>query len=180
MAKVKASDVVTVRKLLLDRGAEVEAQARAVLSPDALAVFARVHPTDWITLGQEAEILGAAAPLLYPGDGAPLPRLGQEVARIQFSGIYKIFLLIPTLEFIVKQVSKAWKTLYDQGEVRVEDLTPHGGSLVALGLPDLTRVQRDYIGGYLSGVLSLTGAKHIRVSCRDADPRAWKWTLEWE
>lgn len=180
MAKVKASDVVIVRKLLVGRGAELEAQVRARLSPAAFSVYQKALTTEWIELGHEAEIFSVAAQLLFFGERSPLQRLGEEVARIQFSGIYRIFLLVPTLEYVVKQVSKAWKTLYDQGDVRVEGLSGKRGTLVAQGLPELSRIQREYIGGYLSGVLSLTGAKNVRVTRQENDPQAWKWTLEWD
>jgi uncharacterized protein (TIGR02265 family) len=179
MAKVKASDVAIVKKLVRTQGGDLEARVRARLSPDALSVYSSSLSTEWIELGRESEVLSIAAPLLFPDERKPLHRLGHEVARIQYSGIYKVFLLIPTVGFIVKQVSKAWRTLYDQGDVRVEALTEHSGTLVALGLPDLTAAQREYIGGYLSGILGLTGAKNIQVTRRDSDPKAWRWTLTW-
>jgi len=59
-------------------------------------------------------------------------------------------------------------------------MTPKSGDLVALGLPDLTPVQRQYINGYFVGVLELTGAKQIKVTRHDADPQAWRWSLSWE
>lgn len=178
MAKVKASDMLIVKKLLQE--ARVEPKLLAACPADVLRTYQTAGATSWIELAHEAHCLEIAARVLYGGDPEGLRRLGREVARHQFRGIYKVFLAIPSVEFIVKRVSSVWRTQYDEGEARVEDLSHRSAVLVAAGLPDMTPVQREYVCGYLQGILELTGAQQVRVSKQELDPQAWRWSLSWE
>lgn len=178
MAKVKASDLLIVKKLVQEAG--VEAKLLAAVPPDVLRTYQTSGATSWIEVAHEAKCLETAAEALYAGDPLGLRRLGREVARHQFRGIYKVFLAIPSVDFIVKRVSNVWRTQYDQGDARVENLGPKSGELVAFGLPDMTLVQREYVCGYLQGILELTGAKNIRVSKQDSVPQAWRWLMTWD
>ena len=67
----------------------------------------------------------------------------------QFTGIYKFFLRIPSVGFIIKNATATWNTMNDKGTVRVESITSNGGLLVLSDLPELSAVQREYICGVL-------------------------------
>jgi hypothetical protein len=47
------------------------------------------------------------------------------------------------------------------------------------GFPELVKTQREYVAGYLIGLLGLTGAKSVQVTCLENDPQAWRWVLSW-
>ncbi len=180
MARVKASGIMTVRQLLAQRGAELLRAFTARLSPETLKAFQTAVATSWISFPAEAEIFDAAAALLFPGDGQGLRKLGAAVAQIQFTGVYKAFLMVASVSFIVKRVATIWNTIYDSGQARVENLTNRGGVLVATGLPDQLPTQREYICGFLTRLLEFAGAKNIRVTKLENDPQAWKWLFAWE
>ncbi len=141
--------------------------------------FPSLTAGEMLPLEQEAEILQAAAEALYPGDPQGLQKLGEEVAKINFSGIYKPFLMIASPEFIAKRIAGIWKTFYDQGGAHVENFHGKSGTVVATGLPELTSVQRRYICGYMAGVLHLTAVKNIQVVVQEQDPQAWRWLISW-
>lgn len=179
MANVKASDVVTVRGMAVEKGAETVQRITAALEPEVARLFQQTSATVWIPFAAEGAILQAAAGVFYPQDPRQLETLGREVARRDFTGIYKVFLSMATVAFIVKRAGLIFRTFYDGGDIRIENLASGRGSFVIVDLPDLTAVQRRYIGGFLTGLLELTQAKDVRVTRDEQDPRAWRWHLTW-
>jgi len=113
MAKVKASDIIMVKKMLQDAG--LDQQVLPTLSAETFKALQAAGATSWVEMSQEAEVLQAAAAALYAQDPRALERLGREVAKQQFTGIYKVFLMIPSVDFIVKRISTMWKTIYTAG-----------------------------------------------------------------
>jgi hypothetical protein len=180
MSRVKASGSMTIHKMVQKKGAEAAQRFLARLAPGTRETLLHELATSWIPIEQEEEIFRIAADCLYPGDPEALRRLGQSVAEDNFNGIYKIFLRIPTPEFIIRRIPQTWSTLHDEGQACVEDYHDNCGTLVARSIPDLPAVQREYICGYIVGILSLTSAKRISVSKIETDPQAWKWRIAFE
>lgn len=180
MPNVKASDVVIILKMLADRAPDSDPALAAGLDPEVYRQVKTAASTSWIPVETEARFLEQAVKILYPNDPRGLIRLGGDVSKVQFTGIYKVFLMIPSVSFIVKRISLAYKSLIDTGTARVENLTANSGTLVTSGLPQLSAVQRQYIGGVLAGVVELTGAKDVQIRLDEADPQNWKWTLTWK
>jgi hypothetical protein len=96
------------------------------------------------------------------------------------SGMYKMFLRVATVEALVTRMGRVWGTFFEGGTPAVEDLSRTSGVFVVQGYPKLVKTQRDYIAGYLVGLLELTGATKIQVICRDDTPQAWRWKLFWK
>jgi hypothetical protein len=180
MAKVKASGVMTIKQLLSARGPETEQRFWSRLTRDTLGALQNAGAMSWIPFPVEAEVFEVASDLLFPGDLQRLRKLGHAVAKVQFQGIYRIFLVVATVQYLVKRMSQMWDTIYDQGTARIEDFTPHGGVLVASGLPEQLPVQREYICGFLTALIEFTPARNVRVTKDERDPQAWKWVLRWD
>lgn len=180
MPHAKASDVLVVKKLVSTLGPDAEAGMLSSLSPGAARIYHSVLATSWMPLQEAFEIYAAAAGVLYPDDPCRMRRLGYEVNEIQLAGMYKIFLKVASVEFVVKRVSKIWRTYYDTGEAAVENFTPRSGVLVVRDLPELAESQREYICGFMTSILEYTGAKNISIRRQDDDPRAWRWLINWE
>ncbi len=180
MANVKASDALIIKQMLTERGADLLPACLNRLSLETQKMFLTSVATSWMPVTAEAEILQAAAEVLFPGDTHPLRRLGIEVGKIQFTGVYRVFLAITSVSFIVKRVPLIWRTMYDQGEARVENMTAKSGTFVATGLPEQQPAQREYICGVFAAVMELTGARNIQVLKEENDPQAWKWHLTWQ
>lgn len=179
MAKVKASGVMTIKKFLAARGADLEQRFQARLSPETRTLLQNSGAMSWIPFPAEAEVFEVASDLIFPDDPLRLRKLGREVSRDQFQGIYRIFMLVATVQYLVKRVSQLWDTIYNEGAARVENFTGHSGVLVVTGLPDQLPVQREYICGFLAGLIELTQAKSVRVTKDERDPQAWKWLMQW-
>ncbi len=102
------------------------------------------------------------------------------MAGKQFTGIYKFFLRIPSIGFIIKNASATFNTLMDKGTVRVDIITSNSRMLVISDLPELTAVQREYICGVISCLLELAGAKTVKMDKVESTPNEWKWKISWD
>lgn len=179
MANVKATDIVIIREMLKEKGAENINALAPALRPEIFQIFKSTLSVNWVPLEMEAEILQGASKLFFPNDPRPLFKLGYKVAGKQFTGIYKIFLRIPSVSFVIKNVSATWNTMNDKGSVRVDGLTSNGGMFVISDLPELSAVQREYICGVISCILELTGVKNVKVDKLENNPSEWKWKISW-
>jgi len=81
--------------------------------------------------------------LFFPNDQRSLFKLGYKVAGKQFTGVYKFFLRIPSVSFIIKNVSSTFNTMNDKGSARVDKLSSNGATFVISDLPELKPVQRE-------------------------------------
>ncbi|MGD0278436.1 MAG: DUF2378 family protein [Smithella sp.] len=180
MANVKATDIVIIREMLKKKGDECINAMASALQPETFKVLKTVLSINWVPLEVEAEILQAASKLFFPDDPRPLFRLGHKVSGKQFTGIYKFFLRIPSVSFVIKNISSTWNTMNDTGAVRVDGLTSNSGMFVVSGLPELTPVQREYICGVISCILELTGVRNVNVEKVEDDRYEWKWKISWE
>ena len=180
MAEVKASGVQTVKKLIAAAPGGSAERFRASLRPETARILEASGATTWIPFDVELEVFERAADVLFPGDPQGLRRLGYTVGRKQFQGLYRIFLTVATVEFVIKRSTQIWNTIYNAGSARVTDVSAHGGTFIAEGLPDQLPGQREYICGYLQAVLEMTDVGNVRVRREDSDPQAWKWIFTWK
>jgi hypothetical protein len=180
MANVKATDIVIIREMLKEKGDNAIDALASVLKPDTFKTLKTALSINWVPLEIEAEILQEVSRLFFPNDPRPLFKLGYTVAGKQFTGVYKFFLRIPSVGFIIKNISATFKTMNDKGAARVDGLTSNGGTFVISDLPEQTAVQREYICGVISCVLELTGVKNVKVDKEENNPNEWKWKISWQ
>ncbi len=208
MLQVKTAAIVTIRKLLKERGAKAERRVCERLAPETREIFERIHTVAWITNEQDAEILTAAAQVLFPDQPGAIQELGRAVVKIQFTGPFKSTLVVPTMTyvfrrlfqemrakqeesqdrlqgfspitFILERVPNLWRLFYDEGMAKVQDISPNHATLVVEDLSGMHPISRDYATGFIIGLLELAGAKNPRVEHRDQNPRAWRWEMHWE
>ena len=180
MSNVKASDIVIIRDMLKEAGENQMNALAADLRPEVFQTFKSALSVNWVPIEVEADIIQAAAKLLFPNDQRPVFKLGHAVSGKQFTGLYRFFLRIPSVSFIVKNISATFNTMNDKGSCRVDGLTSKGGTFVIADLPEMSPVQREYICGVITCVLELTGVKNIKVDKIDSTPNEWKWKISWE
>jgi hypothetical protein len=102
------------------------------------------------------------------------------MAELSYSGIYKIFLRIPTIEFIFKRAARIWKTYFEKGDASIETVSAKCVDLVVANFPELPKPMRELANGHYLVLLQATGAKHIRIEMLDQDPNAWRWRVSWD
>lgn len=102
------------------------------------------------------------------------------MAGKQFTGVYKFFLRIPSVSFIIKNVSSTFNTMNNKGSARVDELSSNGATFVISDLPELKPVQREYICGVISCILELTEVKNVKAIKLENNSQDWKWKINWE
>jgi len=180
MANCKGTDIVALRKLLTERGGEAEQAFVSQLDPELVKVFRTIVSTSWAPVEQHARIYQAAAKVLYPGEREPVVRVGEALARKSYSGVYKIFLRIPTVKFVMSRAASIWSAYYDAGRASISSSAPRKIVLLVEDFPDLPQPLRETAQGHMRVLMEMTGCRNPQVRCDTADPRAWKWVLTWD
>lgn len=179
MANTKGTDVVGLRKIISEAGAEAEQKLLKTLTPDQRHLYENAVSTTLSPVGLQTALYERAAEVLFPNDSNRMFRLGKMMANRSFSTVYKLFFRIPTVEFLVGRVATMWRSYYDAGEAEIVNFMGKSGSLVVRHFPSLPRKLREVVAGHLTVVLELTGAKNARVEVCDGDPDAWEWKMSW-
>ena len=180
MANAKATDIVGLRKVFAEREAGTEEAFTDLLDPELLRLYRTVVSTSWVPVQQHAKIYRAAARVLVPGEREPLVRIGEILARKSYTGVYKIFLRIPTVKFVMGRAAGIWTTYYDTGRASISSPAAKRIVFVVEDFPDLPPELRDTASGHMHVLLEMTGCKNAQVRCDASDPRALKWTLIWD
>lgn len=179
-ANVKGTSVVTIRKIFEAGDPEVQRKFMASLTPDLLDLYQQCLNSTWSPVEKQARFFQAAAQALFPGQGDSLHRLGRALADKNYSGIYRIFLRIPTVAYVIGKNAQIWSTYYDQGSARAEVIGPKHAQFAVAEFPELLRPLREVIGGHISLLLERTGAKRVTVKLLEDNPRLWRWDIVWE
>lgn len=177
---VKGTDLVAIRGMLIRSGEHTYAACLEALDAETAGVLRRVMPVQWVPSDTAAEIMECAAELLFPERRDNLEHLGRACADEAFSGIYKAFLRVASIVFLLKRVPRLWSMYHNQGEARLEDVDPRrGGRLVVAGAPAINPSNLRLITGFGVRALELAGAG--RPACRLSleNPQRWVWTFTW-
>ncbi len=179
MPKVKGTDVVTLREELRKRGPTVETPFLQRLSEADRQAYLTMMPVSWTSLDGITRIHETAARQLFPGEADPMRRLGQLIARRVYSGVYSVFLRIPSIPLVLSRTASIWHTYFDAGTAGIEKVGSHAVNLVVRDFPTLTPGLRSFICGHVSAILELAGAKEVNVVLDETDPQAWRWRVTW-
>jgi hypothetical protein len=178
--KVKGASIVMIRKVVQDRGFSFEKDYLPRLTPQCRDDFKRLA-VSWLDLPmvKEGSHLFEAAQLLFKGNEAQnLFDLGLATAK-ETPMFYKIFLSIPTKEFVLKKFDKMWKAYYDTGTMKSENMNSNSATIVLYDYPDYPVYLRLFDKGWLTGFFSLIKLKVTKVDLDDKDPQAIKWHVTW-
>jgi hypothetical protein len=180
MARIKGTDLVSLKKLLKTKVKAVEEKFLGSLSENDLQTFKTVIATSWTPVEVQARIYLAAAHALYPRQINAVEQLHHELAHQTYSGIYSIFLKIPSLKFIISRVAALWTTYYDKGTAEVENLTRTSLDFIVRDFPDLPKELRDATTGHIGYLLKKIGNRNVRVKHIDTLPHMWQWHVTWD
>lgn len=181
MIRTKGTDLKALRKLVGSRGREFENALVKKLADEEKNLYLNSLPVFWNPIELQTRVYEAAADLLYPDSSQPMRKLGFEMASETFSGVYKIFLSIPTLSFIIEQSAHIWRQYYEKGAARAESVKD-GNKIQTVvfkvaDFPELPKGLREVICGYLEMLAQATGTKICGVELDEADPNSWKWRI---
>jgi len=180
MAEIKGTDIVMLRTIVREKGKKIEEELLAKLSPKAKDAYLRSMTISWLPVDIHSDIYQTAAHVLYPNKGNSAFELGLEIARQTYTGLYKIFLSIPSLQFIIKRAASLWKTYYNVGKASVENITSSALDFVVTEFPNWPLVMRDATNAHIAYLAQTAGKKGVHISRDDSNHDKWVWHISWQ
>lgn len=164
--RAKGVNFRTFIKVLRKLRGERVAEAALDLAPDELARSFRaglVFSGNWYPLAWYAELHRAAQ--RASGAGPELARtIGLEATRDDLSGIYRIFLLVVSPEFVLNKAPLLFNTYYDTGTMTVSESSRGWARARWSGCTGFDRnVWQDVVGSCQAG-LEAAGAKDVTMT----------------
>jgi uncharacterized protein (TIGR02265 family) len=108
-------------------------------------------------------------------------RAGREGASDAVKGIYRFFALVMTPPAILSKASQMWSSLYNRGELRVDEQTENSARIRLMNFPsEVAGCAR--LSGWIERMAALTGVKEIQVAqtqCAAKGGTCCEWKLHW-
>lgn len=108
-------------------------------------------------------------------------RAGRQAAGDAVKGIYRFFALVLTPTAILSKASSMWKSLYNRGEMRIDEQTENSARVRVLDFPfEAAGCAR--FTGWIEGMAAITGVKHLHIEHTDCYARGGKcceWRVKW-
>lgn len=108
-------------------------------------------------------------------------RAGREAASDAVKGIYRFFALVMTPPALLSKASQMWSSLYNRGELRVDEQTEHSARIRLLNFPSETAGCARLMG-WIERMAALTGVKNITIEqaqCAAKGDSCCEWKLRW-
>jgi hypothetical protein len=179
MSRIKGTDVASLRTLIREKGPETEQRLLAPLTPALRQLYLETTPVTWNPVEAQAELYERAAEVLFPGQPAAIMEMHRVLSRMSYSGIYKVFVRIPTVEFIAQRAASVWGKYYDAGEAKIENATKASLDFVVRRFPQLPHALREATTGHLLTMLEMTRVRDPKVTSPAHTPEAWVWHVTW-
>jgi hypothetical protein len=178
MLKTKGTDIVIIRKVLkTEKKADLFIRK---LSPELREVYNRIITSTWYSVEHATKLFDAAAEVFFPDEPDQFQSLGKMMAHETFSGVYRIFLKIPTLHFILQRVSNVWKMYFNCGKARVEKKGKCKLLFIVEQFPEMPRNMRKICEGYFAEVLDIVGIQGYKIVHYEDNAKQWRWSIEWK
>jgi V4R domain len=108
-------------------------------------------------------------------------RAGREAAGDAVKGIYRFFALVMTPPALLGKAGQMWSSLYNRGELRVEEQTGNSARIRLANFPsEAAGCAR--ITGWIERMAELTGVKNVKVrqtQCYAKGAQSCEWTVDW-
>jgi hypothetical protein len=181
---VKGSPVRSLQKFIdADLSSDQRARAFARLPTEYSARFSRpVLATETIPVHMLNVLTDEAAKAKGESMESFARRAGREAASDAIKGIYRFLAMVMTPPALLGKASQMWKSLYNQGQMTIEDQTGHSARIRLLEFPsELAGCSR--MAGWIERLAELTGAKNIKIEhtrCFAKDGTPCEWAVKWE
>jgi uncharacterized protein (TIGR02265 family) len=97
-------------------------------------------------------------------------------------GIYRFFALVLTPPALLSKAGQMWSSLYNRGELRVEDQTDTSARIRLVNFPS-EAAGCSRLTGWIERMAELTGVKNVRVQqtqCFAKGAVCCEWQLNWQ
>jgi len=163
LAKTKGVGFVNVKSFTVERfGAQGWDAVLERLTPEDREELSSIVSVGWYSLPLYARLIRALDEVHGYGDLSLVVQLGRYEAERDLTTIHRVFLRFTNPAFIVEKTGEFWKRFHDTGEWKVtRENNGVAGVLEGWGCVDHALCRE--LGGYLTRVLELVGAKNVIV-----------------
>jgi len=104
------------------------------------------------------------ADMFYNGDINKVAwEMGRYSAEVGLKGIYKVFILIATPQFIMKRGGKILSSFYDPCHLTTGEVRSKGVDIIVREFPGSSEITESRIGGWMEKALEITNVKNISI-----------------
>lgn len=118
------------------------------------------------------------AKMLFPDDPLALRKMGSMQFQESINSVYKFFLRVPSMDFVLKKSLQVWKTFHDTGEFNHEPVNAHTSIITIEKYDIMPAYMRQVIWGSLEGMCQMVGKK-AQVDFDESNPSCWKYTVKY-
>lgn len=180
---VKGSPVRSLQKFI---ETDLTSDQRAILfrnlPPEYVArLTSAILPTETVPVHMLNKVTEEAA----KAKGEPLDSFGRRAGRAAASdavkGIYRFFALVLTPDALLSKASPMWSSLYNQGQLRVEDRTD-GSARIVLSDFSTEPAFCARFTGWVERMAEMTGSKVVEIKhsgCKSRGAACCEWKVTW-
>lgn len=180
MGRTKGSNLVTLRRMLEEHdGKSYLPQFLEALSPEDRSRFESTLQTDWVSIEYQNHMNEIASKILWPNQPNAREKLGYRSACVQLSGIYRAFLAVASIPFIIKRASKMWQIHHEEGVADIRTLNDRVVEFSVSDYPSLPAGTRADTSGWIHALTERAGGKNVSVKHDSTNPRRWVWIIKW-
>jgi hypothetical protein len=179
MHRIKATDVLALRKMFAERPAEDTERLLTGLDADARALYETARAVDWCDAAVLCRLHQQVASILFPHSRKGLTLLGEELGERSYSTVYKLLLAVPSFSFVVRRAGALWSAYHASGIVKIEDLKERSLTFVVREAPEFPEPLTGIVSGTILALGKITRTKNPRVQ-EGGSPEAWRWAVSWE
>jgi hypothetical protein len=135
------------------------------LKPEVEKVFSSaISTSQWYPISEYLiEPTQSYCKLFYGGDLAGAWELGRFNADYSLSGIYKIFIEISNIKFIMSRVTKILPSYYKPSNIELIEVKKNSCVIRITEFPDIHEVIEYRVGGWIEYALEMHGVTDINV-----------------
>jgi hypothetical protein len=181
---VKGSPVRSLQKFIESNlSAQQRQEALNHLPPEyAQRLRSAILPTETIAVHILNRFTEEAAKVKGEELEAFARRAGRFAAEEAVKGIYRFFALVLTPAALLSKGSQMWSSLYNRGQLRIEDQTSTSARIRLVDFPsELAGCSR--ITGWIEQLAKLTGVRDVRITqakCFARGDENCEWEVSWK
>jgi hypothetical protein len=182
--KTRGTDIVAIRKILKKQPPKYERDILSQLNSEQREIFDSTDHNTWNLVVVMEGICQVVTRVIYPFEVRPGYQLGKDIAEKSMNSIYRMFLKIPTIAYLVRRTAQIWYAFFDKGiaisQIVSRDKNPKS-LLEVSGFPEMPEIYREVVAGHICYFVEMTGAKEVSVDLgNDYGPEKWQWLVNYQ
>ncbi len=182
--KVKGSVVKSIDDYVKEKYPDGHKNWRSGLSDDSKKIYDKsIFATEWYPMQDgvitPTEVYSA---MINKGANEIAWDGGEYSAEVALTGIYKVFVLIASPEFLMKRAKKILAAFYTPAEIEIVESDPKGMSIRITKITGKSGILENRMGGWMKKALETCGCKELDIQIVKAISKGdayTEYTIKW-